>query len=143
MLEAVLSFIGVALSVLVGWRISRSARSSGQRQAELGFAPKAWARIDALEARLVVTQKALRDSQMALADASAELGDASTELLDLRTYYRDAIERLVVAGAFIDELGQTFVDAGVQLPKVPEFPEALQRIADGRVWRAVQNKGKR
>ncbi len=43
---------------------------------------------------------------------------------------------------FIDELGQKPVDAGVQLPVIPDFPEALHRIADDRVWRTVQNKGK-
>ncbi len=142
MLEAVLSFIGVALSVLVGWLISRSARRAGRQQTDLDFAPKAWARIDSLEARLVEAQKALPQTQAALADASAELTEASIELLDLRTYSRHATERLVDAGAFIDEVGKTLVDAGVQLPKLPEFPETLQRIADDRVWRTVQNKGK-
>ncbi len=147
MAEAVLSLIGLAFSVMVGWRVSRAARNAGQRQADLDFAPKAWERIDTLDERLTQTQDDLLQTQSELKlikrqlkQTQGQLSDARDELAALQTGYRDVTERLAAAGLFIDELGQTLAHTRMRLPSVPDFPETLQRIADGSLWHAIQDK---
>ena len=131
MTTALLSLLGLAFSVLVGWRIAVIGRRAEQRQTDIEFVPKAWARIDLLDARLTQTQTDLHTTNVELTKALAELGD-------LRAGIHDATQRLAAAGAFIDALAAALADADVRLPQIPDFPAVLHRVADPRPWRTLK-----